>query len=244
MRFQVIEWLLWQAGGFGSTLGHVHHFLTYNPGEAPFAEVLFARETRRLFHKLEARLAGRAIAVERPMPRDAPVTTATLPERSQNLLTSAMVNPFSVRANSEDCQSHPASRFLALQRFRFHTIGQKVQKTLVHHIRAERHFDKDSAVRKLAGVRRDATRRDEYLDRRPTLGDLAGKVEAVSPAGHLDVREQKHDVALVPFELRDRRRNVRRIERAESSVPQHVAGIEKDEDVVIDNERVWSGPGV
>jgi len=48
----------------------------------------------------------------------------------------------------------------------------------------------------------------------------------------------------VPFELRHRRRNARRIERAESSVSQHVAGIEKDEDIAIDDERVWSSLGV
>jgi GST-like protein len=58
-RFEAVEWLFWQAGGFGPTLGHAHAFLTYNPGKAPFAEALFAGETRRLYGTLEARLAGR-----------------------------------------------------------------------------------------------------------------------------------------------------------------------------------------
>lgn len=58
-RLQVIEWLMWQMGGFGPTLGHAHYFLTYNAGQAPFAEALFANETRRLYETLETRLTGR-----------------------------------------------------------------------------------------------------------------------------------------------------------------------------------------
>ncbi|WP_105384994.1 glutathione S-transferase family protein [Neorhizobium alkalisoli] len=63
-RLQVIEWLMWQMSGFGPTLGHAHYFLTYNAGEAPFAEALFARETRRLYKTLEARLTGREHIVD------------------------------------------------------------------------------------------------------------------------------------------------------------------------------------
>ncbi|EUC00231.1 Glutathione S-transferase domain-containing protein [Rhizobium sp. CF080] len=63
-RLQVIEWLMWQMGGFGPTLGHAHYFLTYNAGEAPFAETLFARETRRLYETLDARLQGRNYLVD------------------------------------------------------------------------------------------------------------------------------------------------------------------------------------
>lgn len=63
-RLQVIEWLMWQISGFGPTLGHAHYFLTYNAGEAPFAEALFSKETRRLYETLEARLADRAFIVD------------------------------------------------------------------------------------------------------------------------------------------------------------------------------------
>ncbi|MBW6425770.1 glutathione S-transferase N-terminal domain-containing protein [Rhizobium sp. XQZ8] len=63
-RLQVIEWLMWQMGGFGPTLGHAHHFLTYNAGQAPFAEALFAKETRRLYQTLEARLKDREYVVD------------------------------------------------------------------------------------------------------------------------------------------------------------------------------------
>jgi GST-like protein len=58
-RLNVLEWLLWQVGNFGPTLGHAHNFLTYNPGRAPYAEDIFRTETRRLYDTLEARLEGR-----------------------------------------------------------------------------------------------------------------------------------------------------------------------------------------
>ena len=58
-RLNVLEWLLWQVGNFGPTLGHAHNFLTYNPGKAPYAEDIFRTETRRLYETLEARLQGR-----------------------------------------------------------------------------------------------------------------------------------------------------------------------------------------
>lgn len=58
-RLNVLEWLLWQVGNFGPTLGHAHNFLTYNPGKAPYAEDIFRTETRRLYDTLEARLERR-----------------------------------------------------------------------------------------------------------------------------------------------------------------------------------------
>lgn len=59
LRVQTLEWLMWQTGGLGPTLGHAHHFLTYHEGEAPFAEDLFRNDTRRLYGTLDARLADR-----------------------------------------------------------------------------------------------------------------------------------------------------------------------------------------
>jgi GST-like protein len=58
-RLEVLEWLMWQVGNFGPTLGHAHNFLTYNSGKAPYAEDIFRRETGRLYAALEARLDGR-----------------------------------------------------------------------------------------------------------------------------------------------------------------------------------------
>jgi GST-like protein len=58
-RLNVLEWLMWQIGNLGPTLGHAHNFLTYNPGKAPYAEEIFRAETQRLYATLDARLAGR-----------------------------------------------------------------------------------------------------------------------------------------------------------------------------------------
>lgn len=58
-RTEVLEWLMWQTGNFGPTLGHAHNFLTYNPGRALYAEQIFRDETRRLYLTLEQRLEGR-----------------------------------------------------------------------------------------------------------------------------------------------------------------------------------------
>ncbi|MGR8960795.1 glutathione S-transferase family protein [Rhizobium leguminosarum] len=61
-RHHTIEWLMWQMGGFGPTLGNAHYFLT--AGQAPFAEDLIRRDTRRLYETLNARLADRDYLVD------------------------------------------------------------------------------------------------------------------------------------------------------------------------------------
>ncbi len=63
-RHHTIEWLMWQMGGFGPTLGHAHYFLTYNQGRAPFAEELFRKDTVRLYQTLDGRLEGREYLVD------------------------------------------------------------------------------------------------------------------------------------------------------------------------------------
>ena len=58
-RAQVLEWLMWQMGGFGPMLGQTHHFGHFNPGASAYAEQRFATEARRLYGVLDRRLAGR-----------------------------------------------------------------------------------------------------------------------------------------------------------------------------------------
>ena len=58
-RWQAMEWLMWQMGGFGPFLGQAHHFLFYNRGKSPYAEERYAKEAARLYKVLDARLAGR-----------------------------------------------------------------------------------------------------------------------------------------------------------------------------------------
>jgi GST-like protein len=55
-RLRVIEWLMWQMGGFGPMLGQAHQYLHFNKGKAPFAEARFAKEVARLYGVLDRQL--------------------------------------------------------------------------------------------------------------------------------------------------------------------------------------------
>jgi len=59
-RIPVLEWLMWQMGGFGPMPGQVHHFIALED-EAKRAYGLdrYMKETRRLYGVLDRRLAGR-----------------------------------------------------------------------------------------------------------------------------------------------------------------------------------------
>ena len=57
--WEMVEWLTWQAAGFGPMLGQVHHFSKFNAGLAPYAENRFHTEARRLYGVLNGRLARR-----------------------------------------------------------------------------------------------------------------------------------------------------------------------------------------
>ncbi len=57
--FRVLEWLMWQMGGFGPSLGQAHHFLKFNPGVSQYAETRYHSEALRLYGVLNQRLAGR-----------------------------------------------------------------------------------------------------------------------------------------------------------------------------------------
>jgi GST-like protein len=59
-RVPVLEWLMWQMGGFGPMPGQVHHFLMQPDGPAKdYGLARYGKETRRLYGVLESRLAGR-----------------------------------------------------------------------------------------------------------------------------------------------------------------------------------------
>lgn len=57
--WRMVEWLMWQMGGFGPILGQAHHFLKYNAGKSAYSEERFAKETQRLYKVLNTRLEGR-----------------------------------------------------------------------------------------------------------------------------------------------------------------------------------------
>ncbi|MGI4943220.1 MAG: glutathione S-transferase family protein [Janthinobacterium lividum] len=56
-RVPVLEWVMWQMGGFGPMLGQVHHFLTVNGDDQRYGLARFTKETRRLYGVLDRRLA-------------------------------------------------------------------------------------------------------------------------------------------------------------------------------------------
>lgn len=58
-RYRVIEWLMWQMGGFGPMLGQAHHFLRFKKGTSDYAEERYGKEAKRLYGVLDKRLEGR-----------------------------------------------------------------------------------------------------------------------------------------------------------------------------------------
>lgn len=59
-RIPVMEWLMWQMGGFGPMPGQVHHFLMQPEGPArDYGFNRYHKETKRLYGVLDRRLAGR-----------------------------------------------------------------------------------------------------------------------------------------------------------------------------------------
>ena len=59
-RVAVLEWLMWQMGGFGPMLGQVHHFLMVkDPADQRYGLERYDKETRRLYGVLDRRLQGR-----------------------------------------------------------------------------------------------------------------------------------------------------------------------------------------
>lgn len=60
-RVPVLEWLMFQMGGFGPMPGQVHHFLTVeNEQDRRYGLARFSKETERLYGVMDRRLADHA----------------------------------------------------------------------------------------------------------------------------------------------------------------------------------------
>ncbi|MEG6510030.1 glutathione S-transferase N-terminal domain-containing protein [Methyloligella sp. 2.7D] len=57
-KWDVMQWLMWQMGGFGPMLGQAHHFLHYNAGKSDYAEDRYGNEAKRLWGVLDKRLSA------------------------------------------------------------------------------------------------------------------------------------------------------------------------------------------
>ena len=55
-RVAVLEWLMWQMGGFGPMPGQVHHFLGVAEADRAYGLERYQAETRRLYSVLNRRL--------------------------------------------------------------------------------------------------------------------------------------------------------------------------------------------
>ena len=55
-RVAVMEWLMWQMGGFGPMLGQAHHFNFYAPEDVDYAKKRYSAEANRLYGVLDRRL--------------------------------------------------------------------------------------------------------------------------------------------------------------------------------------------
>jgi len=62
-RWQVMEWLMWQMGGFGPMLGQAHHFLRFKPDVSEYASERYGTEAQRLYSVLDKQLAGKDFIV-------------------------------------------------------------------------------------------------------------------------------------------------------------------------------------
>ena len=67
-RIAVLEWLMWQMGGFGPMLGQTHHFRIYAPEKVPYAIERYTNETNRLYGVLDKRLNGRTFVATEEEP--------------------------------------------------------------------------------------------------------------------------------------------------------------------------------
>lgn len=58
LKFQVLQWLMFQMGGVGPMIGQTHHFCQYAPEKIDYAIQRYTNETRRLYGVMDKQLAG------------------------------------------------------------------------------------------------------------------------------------------------------------------------------------------
>jgi GST-like protein len=58
-RFEVLQWLFWQAGGLGPMAGQLSHFVNYVQEDVPYARQRYADEYDRLLAVMDVRLRNR-----------------------------------------------------------------------------------------------------------------------------------------------------------------------------------------
>ena len=59
-RYDALQWLMWQMGGFGPMLGQAHHFLRAAPTKIEYGMKRYVDEAKRLYGVLDKQLASNA----------------------------------------------------------------------------------------------------------------------------------------------------------------------------------------
>ncbi len=57
-KYECLQWLMWQMGGFGPMLGQAHHFRIYAPSKIDYAYDRYTNEAKRLYGVLDKHLAS------------------------------------------------------------------------------------------------------------------------------------------------------------------------------------------
>lgn len=55
-RWNAMQWIMWQMGGFGPMLGQAHHFFKFNPDKSDYARERYTGEAKRLYSVLNKQL--------------------------------------------------------------------------------------------------------------------------------------------------------------------------------------------
>ncbi len=58
-RYEVLQWLFWQAGGLGPMAGQLSHFVNYTQDDIPYAHKRYSDEYDRLLAVMDVRLRNR-----------------------------------------------------------------------------------------------------------------------------------------------------------------------------------------
>lgn len=62
-RIDVLQWLMWQMGGFGPMLGQAHHFFRAAKEDIPYAQDRYHKEAKRLYGVLDRQLDGKEFVI-------------------------------------------------------------------------------------------------------------------------------------------------------------------------------------
>lgn len=59
-KYETLQWLMFQKGGFGPMLGQAHHFRIYAPSKIEYAVERYTNEAKRLYRVIDKRLSEKA----------------------------------------------------------------------------------------------------------------------------------------------------------------------------------------